>query len=294
MSYPALSRSPYLCIAAIVLSSTLYAQNPTVSCSFTLFQLNASDPNNPAVLAVTGVNKSRTAVGYASPNQVLPPAEGFVRAADGTVQYVTPTGSRATWINALNDNGVSVGYYEDPAENDFGFALRGSILTPIPFPPGNRPTGINNANTIVGQYLNSFGIWTGFMRSTDGKITSLTYPGAAGTYPYGINDLGVIVGQYYDRNYSPHGFTYSNGAWTNIDYNLGGGALLLGISDSGIILGESPAGWGFFLYKDGAFASLPSVPGSSGTSFNSMSLGGLLTGTESDSSGQHGFVATCK
>jgi hypothetical protein len=283
-----LGRLGVVCIAALVLSSAAPAQNTTASCTFKLFQLNPSDPSNPTISAVSSVNKWGTTVGDTIDSG------GFVRYSGGFVKYF-PLGVYGTYFNARNDSGVTVGYYTDGSYHDNGFMLQGSTVTLISDPAGSRtqPTGINKWNSIVGQYISPGhgDIWTGFKRYSNGSFIDLLYPQSASTYPNAINDSGAVVGYYYDLKYVKHGFFYYSGKWATLDYS-GSETVLLGISNSGVILGVG--GSGFFLYANDAFELLPSAPNASSTSYNGMSLGGLLTGKARDSVGQHGFVATCQ
>jgi hypothetical protein len=209
-------------------------------------------------------------------------------------------GAFRVWLNAINDNGVTIGFYED-ASKYVGFMVRQSTLAYIVDPKASpafgqdtRPTGINKWNSMVGQYVPASGMWTGFKRFSNGSFIDLAYPGSNGTYPNGINDSGLVVGQFYDTNYISHGFIYHNGNWASVDFPLGSGTSLIGVANSGTMLGAS-FGWGSFLYVNGAFETLPSVPNSTATTFDGLSPDGFFTGTTMDSAGQqHGFIATCK
>jgi hypothetical protein len=89
--------------------------------------------------------------------------------------------------------------------------------------PGEGPNGIgcyadcsmglNDFGAITGIYLDGNGVYHGYVRSPDGKITSFDAPGADtnpgdynGTYPTNINDAGVITGNYQDTNSTFHAF----------------------------------------------------------------------------------------
>lgn len=290
-----------VCLVALVFGTRAQAQIATASCTFKLFQLNASDPTNPVISVVSGTNKWGTVVGSASPSGKNSYYEGFIRYANGSVKYFLPSGSIRTFLNARNDAGEIVGYWEDGAEVDHGFLMQGSTTTAIVDPSAStsfnratRPTGINKWNTIVGQFLPDNGMWTGFKRYSNGSFASLMYPKAMGTYPAGVNDAGMVVGTYYDANAMGHGFAYYKGQWASIDYPLGGGTGVLGIDNAGVILGASQGGWGYFLYANSAFRNLPGVPNSSSTDYDGMSAAGVLTGRATLNSSVHGFTASCQ
>lgn len=299
MSHSSLSPSRYSHFCAAVfafffaLSLSAYAQS-TASCSFKLFPLNT-------VNSVNDMNKWGTVVGQVATSPGTPPyGDGFVRYSDGSITRFSPPDSIGTWLNARNDGDLTVGFYFDSTETPHGFSLQGSTVTAItdpdaePLPTSTRPTGINNSNTIVGQYVSKrYGeFFEGFERHSDGSIVTLAYPGGRPTYPNAINDQGTVVGEYYDVDYIQHGFIWSDGWWSTIDYLQTPGTALLGISNTNVMLGTGFLGP--FLYKNGQFENLPGVPNSSSTEFDGMSPNGLITGWESDSGGKHGFIAKCE
>lgn len=292
-----LHRGVCVCVAAFILSSAASAQLGSASCTFKLFGLAN---NNAGMISVNSANKWGTVVGQVNAPQQMPYEQGFIRYSGGSVRYVAPSSAFRVWLNAINDNGVTIGFYEG-ASDYFGFMVQQSTLTFIVDPKASpafgqdtRPNGINKWNSMVGQYLPASGIWTGFKRFSNGSFIDLAYPGSNGTYPNAINDSGLVVGLYYDTNYTAHGFIYHNGNWANLDAPFALGTSLIGVSNSGAMLGAS-FGSGWFLYVNGAFETLPSVPNSTATTFDGLSPDGFFTGTTTDSAGQqHGFIATCK
>jgi hypothetical protein len=324
MPHPALHVIFRVCIsmAAVLAISAAQAQTieTTASCSnFKVFQLNPSDPTNPLINQVLGINEWGTAVGEAITQQQPLRSEAFVRYSGGSVKYYSPTGAIHAQFSGRNNNGTTVGEYEDALANVHGFMLQGSTITPIIDPKADSPNGnitrpfsINGWNSVAGWYADpSTGLWHGFKRYSNGSFISLTYPGAVGTYANGINDSGVIVGTYYDTDYIGHGFIYHNGQWATLDfiYAFTG---LIGITNSGVILGDGSGSCnskgcglsGAFLYLNGTFKDLPEVPNSknppgstvSSTRYTAISAGGLLAGTTNmtgDSTGSRGFTVTC-
>jgi hypothetical protein len=66
---------------------------------------------------------------------------------------------------------------------------------------GTTPMANNNAGYIVGMYITDSGVYYGFLRSPDGKVTILSEPNADttpgdfnGTYPFSINSWGAVTG----------------------------------------------------------------------------------------------------
>jgi outer membrane protein assembly factor BamB len=77
------------------------------------------------------------------------------------------------------------------------------------------PSGINPAGAITGSFNDGFSINHGFLRATDGTVTTFDVPGAGavhnknqGTVPLGITPAGEIMGLYIDANSATHGFLF--------------------------------------------------------------------------------------
>jgi hypothetical protein len=105
---------------------------------------------------------------------------------------------------------------------------------------------INNAGDIVGDCTglrNGERATVGFLRTADGTITLLTYPGADWTIATGINDAGQIVGTYIGepgvglQRY--HGFRWEAGVFRPVDAPFDGAmaTALLGINNAGQVIG---------------------------------------------------------
>ena len=75
-----------------------------------------------------------------------------------------------------------------------------------------------------------------------------------GTYPTAINNAGQIVGYYVDSNNGLHGFLYSGGTFTTIDYPGSGDTNLWGINNYGDIVGDRNNQG--FLYSGGNFSDI--------------------------------------
>ncbi len=134
---------------------------------------------------------------------------------------------QGTWCPAcaspVNLFGASASYYIDGGNVVHGylrspFGTFNSFDIPGAGPQGigcyaDCPIGLNDWGAITGFYPDANGVYHGYLRSPDGRITSFDAPGADttpgdnnGTYPYSINDAGVIVGSYQDSNNVFHGF----------------------------------------------------------------------------------------
>ena len=303
-------RLPYLtccfiliCVAAVPITQ---AQVQQASCTFKLFLLERSSPSNPRFDSGTGVNDWKTVVGEAddSYTQTPPFSKAFAHFFGGGTTYYSAPGAVRTRFNARNNHGVSVGTYKDASFADHSFMLQQSTLTAIVH-PNERPntttvTGINKFNTTVGSFSSApwGGITRAFKRDSSGNFFSFSFPGSQRTEANGINDNGVIVGSYVapgtvNGALSNHGFIYHNGQWATLDYpGTNVDTFLLGISNSGVVLGEvEPLGPPiYFMYANGVFKQID-VPNSSFTQVSGISAGGVITGTTDFN---QGFTATCQ
>ena len=108
-----------------------------------------------------------------------------------------------------------------------------------------------------------------------------------------INDSGAITGIYFDAAFVEHGFVRDpEGSITSFDApNAGGQTYALSISASGTITGSSNSGLGFVRDPQGNITSF-AVVGTSSASPNSINASGAVTGSYSDSTGNHGLVGT--
>jgi len=130
-------------------------------------------------------------------------------------------GAVMTRVDALNNLDTVVGSYDhDP--NEYGILTTTGFLWTegggfVPFDaPGSAgltiPWGLNKAGTAVGVYTDADLVYHGFVRSADGSVATLDYPGSPYTQLMDINDKGDIVGFYQDPvDYYLKGFLYRAG-----------------------------------------------------------------------------------
>jgi probable HAF family extracellular repeat protein len=168
----------------------------------------------------------------------------------------------------------------------FGFFILTTLSSAQQFQyfqyPGVSSTsvsGVNNNGVIVGYYLDAQSNAHGFSLS-NGKYTGINDPEGSNTIPSGINSSGTIVGSYYSSSSNAyHAFSYSNGAYTDIE--VGAECLntyAYGIDDAGDMAGECQTdslmeGW---IYQDGSF-QLVAVPGAEWSYATDINIHGLTT-----------------
>ena len=125
------------------------------------------------------------------------------------------------------------------------------------------------------------------------QYSALHYPGSFEntTYAYGINNSNVIVGSYYtDTPSTTHGFKYSSGKYTTIDFPGAGITVATAIADTGDVVGwyqvsSSSYSKGFLLH-DGKFTTI-NYPGASSTMLAGINTVGTIVGNHDSN---YGFV----
>jgi uncharacterized membrane protein len=174
---------------------------------------------------------------------------------------------------------------------------------------------INDEGSITGYYLDANNVYHGFLRSPEGKFTTLDAPGADttpdnfnGTLPSAINDAGAITGVYYDVSGGAHGFLRSpRGAYTTFDVTGSpiGTTVPRGLNLEGAIVGlttdQNGAFRPFLRRPDGTFATwsvpgecdIPNTTGCFGSAASTINLFGTISAGYEDNSGNfvdHGLL----
>jgi hypothetical protein len=167
---------------------------------------------------------------------------GYLKATDGTFTTFDPPGNIAALFVPfafgpslyMDPQGTIAGTYFQPISGNpsggnyrvFVRAIDGTFTTfdAVQYPNGNPslnipcctwsfPSGITPSGAITGSFNDGFTINHGFLRASDGTLTTFDVPGAGkgsnqGTAPLGITPGGVIIGLYIDINYVYHGFLF--------------------------------------------------------------------------------------
>jgi probable HAF family extracellular repeat protein len=161
-------------------------------------------PNNEGY----GVNNSGVEVGVAGGGNDFGfpyPASSWIwdpRARSYFFFAVPGSTQSSTYAEAINDRGQVVGWFADTNGVQHGFLKEGERYTAFDVPGAEviYPFNINNSGTIVGQLINLAGGVDGFVRTSDGTVTIVDFPGASATVVGGINDRGDICGYWFDPN----------------------------------------------------------------------------------------------
>jgi hypothetical protein len=131
---------------------------------------------------------------------------GFLRKFDGTLITFDVPGSLFTFSRGINPTGKIVGFYLDgsqPCCLQRGFVRDpdGTFLTFDVSGSNVSPVAINPAGLVIGKYFNDKIFRTqGFLRRTDGSITTVDPEDSTLTVPTAINPAGQITGWYVDNS----------------------------------------------------------------------------------------------
>src|SRR5438874_3574673 len=164
------------------------------------------------------------------------------------------------------------------------------------------PSGINRWNTVVGTGKLADGSIVGFVRYSNGGVTTYKFPNASQTHFSKRNASGVSVG---DVDFN-HGLIVTGSSATTIDYPGGPQTILTGINKWDSMVGTyqynddadfGPEWTGFKMWKNGTFTPID-APGAINTNPTSINDTGIVVGWYESSAEavpfaadpSHGFV----
>lgn len=201
--------------------------------------------------------------------------QGFLRTASGKITTITYPGSDETAAYGMNKSGVLAGSY-----GFAGFLYSAGAYTNVVVEGQPAPlSDINDSGYYVGIYGKP-GVFTAFMASPSGRITTLQYPGGYYTAPVWIKNSGEIIGTYEDQFQRLHTFLYNaKSGYKTIQIPGVPGATIGDINSSGVIVGSYFDGVTVqaFVYQNGGFR-LMQVPGASNSSASAINNKGQIVG----------------
>ena len=193
----------------------------------------------------------------------------------------------------INSKGAYVGFYwgVDGAPSGYLASPQAFKLSTVKIPDEQVGFlyGVNNAEVVVGAYVDTNGQEHGMMVSKGGKVTNIDDSSGVQTICFAINSTNHIVGDYIDTSGNQHGFEYSAGKFTDIPGPSGAlSSDATGINDAGEISGDFYSGSDSthhgFLFKGGKYTQLD-PPGSSNTFGAGINASGDATFFWVDSNG---------
>jgi len=200
---------------------------------------------DPASISFDDVNDARHVVSNVGHRDFT--TQAFFRDEHGKTLLAVP-GAIATQAYALNDRDVVVGAYEhDPdrlgiaTTSAFAWSAGQGFRT-FDVPGADRFTvawGVDRAGTTVGVFIDAQSVYHGFIRSRDGAVRTVTYPGSPYTQLMGINARGDVVGFYQDpADFILKGFVLRNGRFEPVSpEGAVNGSYPYRITDDGRIVG---------------------------------------------------------
>ncbi|MBS1829253.1 MAG: hypothetical protein JST93_28380 [Acidobacteria bacterium] len=229
----------------------IFANNTPVLTGFQLTARLASDESQQAGnFEATGLVGIQSKDGIEYVNQIgasgtvvysfdwIPPAAG-----SGNVKFYVSAVTGTS--NGIPDPNVYTNSYTlAQATRDLSGGFRW-LSFDYPGAVATRAVGINEAGTTTGHYLLSDGRARGFVRDSNGGLSTFTVPGAKDTFPKDVNAGGLIVGTYVDTSDKTHGFVRSpNGTFTTFDVPNSTVTNLNGVTDSSLTVGDYTDGSG--------------------------------------------------
>jgi len=278
------------------------------------------NPGDPAFNQLLGINNGGTIAGYFGDGMAQPNKGYTLSSPYGLGNYTNENfpGSVQTQVVGINNNAspITVGFWIDGNNNNFGFVNQGGSFTsvfnpatPAATPSVNQLLGVNNSGVAAGFYVDGAGNAQAYLYNIMGMtFTAITLPGsfsAAMTTATGINNAGIVVGFYTDGGGVTHGFIDNGGSFTSLDDpNANGNTEFLGLNNNGYIVGsflDASDMTNGLLYNIGSNSwqtvddpSQSATPafGVTGTTINGINDKNQLVGFYSDVTNVNGFLAT--
>ncbi|MGB5303692.1 MAG: DUF3466 family protein [Gemmatimonadota bacterium] len=190
-----------------------------------------------------GLNNHGMAVGVADlPFNGDIAAHAALWDASGAVTDLQTLGGLSSEAVDINDDNVVVGSSSDAAYNFRAFVwthAAGMQPLPTPFGGSSWAIAINNSGQIVGGMTVTGGETHAVLWQPAGQVVDLGTLGGTFSQAHDIDELGRVVGESRDANGDTRAFV-----WTETDgmTDLAGTSAVAGaISESGIVVGRSPA-----------------------------------------------------
>ena len=175
---------------------------------------------------------------FATPLAPLPTALAF------TFERLDLPGAASTLISDIRNDGTLVGRFLDSGGISQGFVKAGTNLAVfnVTGTTATFPGGMDSFGRVAGFYRNATNpeIQHGFIRETNGTITTIDGPGQTFTYAWRINDAGQVNGYWFEDPFFIRSFRRaSNGTLTtNLFAGSPVGTVTRGMNEAG-----DTAGW---------------------------------------------------
>ena len=246
-----------------------------------------------------GINKSGVIAGYHGED----PNKGFTLILPHSFTDENYPNSAGTQVIAINNAGDTAGFYVDAAGMVSGFTrIKGAFaIANAPATQFNQILGLNNVGELAGYSSTDpegETLQRAFVRQANGSYTYLAMPdGTTNSQATAINDSHMVVGFYVDADDNNHGFIWSNGKLSTLDYPGSAFTQALGVNNWGQVVGQFQDGFGGthgFVYTNGNFQSVDEPDSAPGTTLvNGINDLGQIVGFYMDADDNTiGFVGT--
>ncbi len=276
--------------------------------------LTLDDQRDLTFNQLLGINNEGAIAGYFGSGAAGHPNKGYVLRppfAQPDFGNENFPGSAQTQVTGLNDRGVTVGFWANNANANFGFYswdgrfFSANFPTGTPAkPPMDQLLGVNDLNVAVGFFTNASGVSRGYTYNiTTRKFSRVLIPGISGLGPSltaaAINNFGDIAGFYNKTSSTVDAFLkLHSGRFITIAFPGATMTQAFGVSDSDEVVGAYTTGSGNsavthgFTWLNGRFASVNIGGGATATTINGVNDEGDLVGFYTDAKGNtDGFVA---
>jgi hypothetical protein len=170
---------------------------------------------------------------------------GMVLRRDGNYLRFDVRGAVGTIVNKINDRRQTVGGFHPtsvsvgtPGTKGFLRGPRGVRVIDVPGSIETQALGINNHGLVVGEYVDSDGVFHGY-RWKRGRFTTIDGPGSLGGAVTDVNDRGHMVGAYFTQRGGTRGFLLRNGVYRTFNVPYGPLDLPTDINNRGQIVGST-------------------------------------------------------
>jgi len=167
-----------------------------------------------------GINNAGVSVGYYVDTAGLD--HGYILNGKKVTKLDDPNGVGSTEGSNLSPDGaitVAGFYTSSKTQLPTGFVWKNGKFTDVPGPStakgGAYCSAINDSGEVVGYYVDSTGVYHGFLLK-GGKYTTLDVPGAADTFATGINKKGEVSFYWYNGS-SYESSVLSGGKYTTVN-----------------------------------------------------------------------------
>jgi hypothetical protein len=194
-------------------------------------------------------------------------------------------------ITGVNGHGKTTGYLEGSPSGFRSFG-RSSVDVQPPGAVQTFPTSINNAENIVGGYVDASGVLRGFSLVA-GVYADVTPPlPVLATSADQINNAGQIAGVYEDAA-GYHGYLLTHGTFDLFDIPATTLPVIVGLNEAGALTGYALGNAGMFSFvRIGRRLSIFQAPGATFTQAAGIDAANDVFGTASDGPTQQGFRRT--